>query len=314
MEGFDLDWVPSDAARKAHYGPLPPGRYRFRVLASSADEVWNETGAAVSILILPPVWQSWWFITLCSVALVGTIWQMVRFVSLRRLHAQLLESEQHRAMERERTRIAQDMHDEIGSKLTRISFLSEVARQGGGVTADDGSPIEAISNTSRELLQALDEIVWAVNPRNDSLEHLAGYLEQYAREYFQMTPVECIISMPPILPEVELTAEVRHNVFLAYEEALGNALKHANPTQVRIQMNTKGTSFEILVKDDGQGFDAHDATLLTERDGLRNMETRLRIVGGKCEIVSEPGKGTTVRMVCPLANHASMFNSTSSRL
>lgn len=301
MEGSDPGWVSSDLARRAHYGPLPPGRYRFRVIASSADGVWNETGASVALVVLPPIWRAWWFLALCSVALVGSIWLIVRYVLLRRLRAQLKESEQRRAMERERTRIAQDMHDEIGSKLTRISFLSEVARRGAKGPGENGATVEAIATTSRELLQALDEIVWAVNPRNDNLEHLAGYLEQYAREYFQRTAIQCDITMPSYLPEVELTAEVRHNVFLAFEEALGNTLKHAKPSKVSIEMSVRdGAAFVVVVRDDGKGFAAGEARSQSGRNGLNNMRTRLHAIGGGCETVSEPGRGTTVRLNCPL--------------
>jgi len=300
MEGSSTEWVQNGASRSAHYDSLLPGRYRFRVIASSADGVWNETGASVALIVLPPLWQAWWFLTLCGVALVGAIWLIVRYVSLRRLRAQLKQSEQRRAMERERTRIAQDMHDEIGSKLTRISFLSEVARQGAGNPADDGATVTAIADTSRELLQALDEIVWAVNPRNDNLEHLAGYLEQYAREYFQRTAVDCNITVPQFLPQAELTAEVRHNVFLAFEEALGNTLKHANPSQVNIEMSLKEGAFEIVVRDDGRGFTTGEARSKTGRNGLINMQARLKAVGGRCETVSELGRGTTVRLSCPL--------------
>jgi len=304
MEGSDPGWVSSDAARRAHYGPLPPGSYRFRVIASSADGVWNEAGASVALVVLPPVWRAWWFLGLCGAALVGTIWLIVRYVLLRRLRAQLKESEQRRAMERERTRIAQDMHDEIGSKLTRISFLSEVARHGGSNPGDNGATVEAIAVTSRELLQALDEIVWAVNPRNDNLEHLAGYLEQYAREYFQRTAIQCEIAVPSWLPEVELTAEVRHNVFLAFEEALGNTLKHANPTKVSINMSVKAGAFVVLVRDDGRGFAAKEARTQSGRNGLNNMRARLHAIGGGCETISEPGRGTTVRLSCPLPHAA----------
>jgi len=306
MEGLDPDWVQSDVARHAHYSTLRPGRYRFRVIAASADGVWNEEGAAVSLVISPPLWQAWWFITICSLGLLGAVWLGVRYVSLRQMRAQLKESEQRRAMERERTRIAQDMHDEIGSKLTRISFLSEIARQDqkGKGASESGETVEAIAGTSRELLQALDEIVWAVNPRNDNLEHLAGYLEQYAREYFQMTPVECIITIPPVLPQVELSAELRHNVFLAFEEALGNALKHADPRHVWIEMNVRGSSFEILVKDDGRGFAAQSLPASSGKDGLLNMRSRLRAVGGECEMDSRPGEGTRVRLRCPLPRRA----------
>jgi signal transduction histidine kinase len=306
LEGLDANWTQSDAGRRAHYGPLQPGRYRFRVIASNAGGVWSEPGASLSLVVRPPLWRAWWFITLCSVSLVAAIWMGVRYVSLRRLHAELRKSEHRRAMERERTRIAQDMHDEIGSKLTRISFLSEVARQTVTGAGEDGAPIKAIADTSRELLKALDEIVWAVNPRNDNLEHLIGYLEQYAREYFLMTPVECEINVPPRLPQVELSAEVRHNVFLAFEEALGNALKHANPAKVCVIMSVHGNAFEILVKDDGRGFEVNKSSGKTGRNGLINMAARLRAVGGTCEATSEPGSGTSVRLSCPLLDHASV--------
>lgn len=314
MEGFDTDWVQSDVARRVHYGPLPPGSYRFRVIACSADGIWGQEGAAVALEVLPPIWRAWWFITLSGVTLVGAIWLVVRYVSVRRLRAQLKESEQRRAMERERTRIAQDMHDEIGSKLTRISFLSEVVRSGGATSGEDSTTVAAIADTSRELLQALDEIVWAVNPRNDNLEHLAGYLEQYAREYFLPTPVECAITVPPALPKVELSAELRHNVFLAFEEALGNTLKHANPSRVAITMTIRAAEFEILVQDDGRGFAANETAARAGRNGLMNMRARLRAVGGECLMESQPGQGAAVRLRCPLPGLSAMMNSTKAKL
>jgi ligand-binding sensor domain-containing protein/two-component sensor histidine kinase len=309
LEGFDTDWVQTEAARRAHYGPVPPGSYRFRVIAGTADGVWNEVGAAVSLVIRPPLWQAWWFLCLCGVGLVGAVWLAVRYISLRRLHAQLRASEQRHAIERERTRIARDMHDEIGSKLTRISYLSEVVRQGEEGSSENKDTVQAIADTSRELLQALDEIVWAVNPRTDNLEALAGYLEQYAREYFQRTEVDCAILMPPQLPAVHVSAEVRHNVFLAFEEALGNALKHASPSRVTIAVQVDDGTFQIRVTDNGCGFAAEDS-FGAGRDGLSNMRLRLQAVGGTCETTSEAGVGTTVLLTCPLPSSAGVALST----
>jgi len=301
LEGSDLEWVESDTARRAHYGPVAPGRYRFRVTAANADGVWNEVGDSISIIVVPPFWRAWWFLTLVGLGTVGVIWAIVRYVTFRRLRAQLRRSEQQHAMERERTRIARDMHDEIGSKLTRISFLSEAARNATVPDNPAAPQVEAIANTSRELLQALDEIVWAVNPRNDNLEHLAGYLEQHAREYFQGTAVDCAITVPDQLPEVPLSAELRHNVFLAFEEALSNALQHAGATRVGIDMTLKPHAFAILVRDNGAGFVCPAAPSNSGRhDGLRNMRDRLRAVGGRCTVTSEPGKGTSVCLEFPL--------------
>lgn len=299
LEGSDLDWVQSDTSRRAHYGPLAPGRYRFRVIAVNADGIWNETGDSLALVVVPPVWRSWWFLTLSTIAGVAYIWAMVRYVSFRRLRARLRVSEQRRAMEQERARIAQDMHDEIGSKLTRISFLSEAARNAGAELTAVGPQVTSIANTSRELLKALDEIVWAVNPRNDNLEHLAGYLEQYAREYFQGTPVECRITVPDQLPHVSLSAEMRHNVFLAFEEVLSNALRHAQPTRVSVEMKVRPDAFEVIVEDNGKGFLMREKRTPVGHDGLQNMKERLHSMGGACIIRSEPGRGTTVRLRVP---------------
>lgn len=300
LENFDPEWVQTDAGRRAHYGPLPAGHYKFRVIAANAEGVWNETGASLGIEVIPPIWKSWWFLVLVGITTFAGIWAAARFISTRRLERRLRAAEQRHAMERERARIAQDMHDEIGSKLTRISFLSEIARgsAGGGPPVP---PIEAIASTSRELLQALDEIVWAVNPRNDNLEQLAGYLEQHAREYFQGTACDFQIEMPLQFPVVSLSAELRHNVFLAFEEALNNCLKHARATKVSVAMRVHDDNdFEVRVQDEGRGFDPASNTA-PEQDGLSNMRDRLRSVGGTCEIESRPGAGTTVTFRFPLA-------------
>ncbi len=302
LENFDSDWVETDVGRRAHYGPLPAGDYRFHVIAANAEGIWNETGASLGVIVIPPLWKSWWFLALTGIATTASIWAAARFISTRRLERRLLAAEQRHSMERERARIAQDMHDEIGSKLTRISFLSEIARGSAAGGMPPMPPIEAIATTSRELLQALDEIVWAVNPRNDNLEQLAGYLEQHAREYFQGTACDFQIEMPLQFPVVSLSAELRHNVFLAFEEALNNCLKHARAPKVFVAMRVQDDeAFEVQVQDEGRGFDVA-SNVAPEQDGLANMRDRLRSVGGTCEIVSQPGAGTTVIFRFPLGS------------
>jgi len=234
---------------------------------------------------------------------------LVRWVSYRRLRRRLARLAQQEAMQRERMRIAQDMHDEIGSKLTKISFMSERAKGELKGQQAVAAKLDSIALTSRDLLQALDEIVWAVNPRNDTLEHLAAYLGQYAIEYLQNTAVECELHLEPGLPDCPLSAEVRHNVFLAFEEALNNALKHSGAARVRIDMATADSQFEITLADNGRGFDV-DANALTEAastppgkrggNGLRNLRQRLVEVGGRCSISSGVGRGTRVVLSVPL--------------
>jgi len=205
-------------------------------------------------------------------------------------------------MERERMRIAQNMHDEIGSKLTKISYLSERANVELRGVGRAEEKIDSIATTSRELLKALDEIVWAVNPQNDSLEHLAAYLCQYAREYFENTTVECDVRMQSELPHVEMSAEIRHNLFLAFEESLNNVLKHSKASRLSIDISTDADCLHIRIRDNGCGFEeatAH-AGKATGGNGLPNLRQRLSSAGGECRIESSPNRGTCISLSVPL--------------
>ena len=172
------------------------------------------------------------------------------------------------------------------------------------------SKLGSIAHTSRDLLQSLDEIVWAVNPHNDTLENLAAYLGHYATEYLQNTAVECELHIPRGLPEYPLSAETRHNLFLAFEESLNNALKHGKASRVSVSMQVVPGRFAIKIKDNGRGFVFDpvafqivlngDATTQRRGNGLANMRQRLADVGGKCEIESQPGQSTEVRLIVPL--------------
>ncbi len=309
LEGFDQDWVMDGTERRVRYGPLPYGEYRFRVAASHPDGEWIEA-APFAFQVTTPLWRTPAALALYILAAVGAVTVAVRVVSHRRLRRRLLRLEQQQALERERMRIAQDMHDEIGSKLTKISFLSERVKVESAGTNPLAPQIASIADTSRELLQTLDEIVWAVNPHNDTLEHLAAYLSQYAGEYFQNTTVECDQHLPRSLPHHPLSAEARHNLFLTFEEALNNVLKHAAASQVRVDMVLQPTAFEINIADNGHGFDVPAPRTVRPApvgvggrrggNGLVNMRQRLADVGGECVIRSQRGQGTTVSLRIPL--------------
>jgi signal transduction histidine kinase/ligand-binding sensor domain-containing protein len=310
LDGSDPDWVDGGTERSVHYGRLLDGNYTFRVQAGSGG-VWNANGAAFSFLIPTPLWRTEWALTIYVLVAVILVAGTARLVSNRRLRLRLAVLAQQQAMERERMRIAQDMHDEIGSKLTKISFMSERAK--GELLGQEpvARKLNSIANTSRDLLQSLDEIVWAVNPHNDTLEHLAAYLGHYATEYLQNTAVECELHIPQGLPHHPLTSEARHNLFLAFEESLNNALKHGRASRIRVDMQAQPGQFEINVEDNGCGFDVeavtsakHDPAAVPEKrvgNGMHNLQQRLADVGGKCRIRSQPGQGTTVTLTVPLA-------------
>lgn len=302
LEGAEKNWRESVSQRGVGYGPLVPGDYRFRVLAANSDGIWNETGASIAFVVLPFFWETWWFkFLLAGVTCVGLA--LLVTLQMRRRHRLELERlERGNEMERERTRIAQDMHDEIGSKLARISFLSELAK---GEAKGDRT-VDSLAKTARDLLQSLERMVWAVSPRNDSLDELSSYLNRYASEYFQNTPIRCRLSFPKNLPNIQLSAETRHNIFLAFEEALANTLKHSQATEVGAELHYENEAIEISVVDNGRGFDLKTAAAKSdahgEHLGLSGMHQRLRSIQGECQVVSSPGGGTTVKFKIPLTN------------
>jgi len=303
LEGLDLGWVEAGTRRVAFYSFAPPGTYRFRVIACNGDGIWNEDGASLALTVLPHFWETGWFIAMLALGTVIVGVGGARVVEKRRLQQRLKRFEQERVLERVRTRIAQDLHDIMGAKLCRISFLSEHARRCQAVPAELQEEIRAISDDSREVLQSLDEIVWVVNPQKDTLEHLVSYIGQYAQEYFRKTGIECKFEIPARVPVQPLSSQSRHHLFLAVQEALTNILKHSGATQARIAVACHDDDFEIAVSDNGTGFDPvfsesnSPSSAAGFRNGFGNMRQHVAELGGLCLVESRPGQGTTIRLV-----------------
>lgn len=308
LEGVDLSWVEAGGRRAAYYNHLRPGAYEFQVIACNNDGVWNQQGATLSVWLRPHFWQTWWFEAagiLAGAALVGGT---ALYATRRRMQRQLARLEKQQAIERERARIARDMHDELGAKLTRIFFQGASARR--SVTTPDTAlqVIETMSSTARELVSSLDEIVWAVDPENDSVDDLANYICRYAAEFFQNSPVTCRVLIPNDLPHRRLPSDVRHNLFLAVKEALHNALKHSEASRVELTFAGGQPGFEIVISDNGRGFNRGEAgepdRLKRAGHGLMNLEQRLASIGGEAEVNSEPGQGTQVRLRVPFSEES----------
>ena len=204
-------------------------------------------------------------------------------------------------LERLRTSIATDLHDELGTRLTRIGLLSELVERQTGETHPAKSEVSQISAMTHEMVRTMDEIVWAVNPRNDTLEDLANYIFHFTQEFFRHAPVRCRLDIPADLPPLRLTTEIRHNLFLAVKEALNNVVKHAQAMNVRVTLKLHATVLSIVVQDDGRGFLPDSQR--PGGNGLRNMQQRLEAIGGRVEVESESGQGTTVRFQAKLRDN-----------
>ena len=254
LNNLETEWADVGTKRVATYNYIPPGNYSFQVTACNNDGVWNETGASLKFEVLPYFWQTTWFRVLGGLATVLAAGGAVWFDTRRRMRRRLERAERQRDIERERSRIARDIHDDLGAQLTRITMMSESAR---GELANPGraaAGLEKIYDTARELTRSMDEIVWAVNPRHDTLEGLAAYLEKFAQDWLAGVGIRCRLDLPLQFPEWRLTSEMRHNVFLAFKEALHNAVKHSAASEVLIRLTAGEKSFELAVEDNGRGF------------------------------------------------------------
>ena len=300
LEGLDADWTDAGSRRMVHYPHLPPGTFTFRVAAGNSDGIWDEAGATLRLEIRPYLWERSGFTTGVIALAVGLLSLGVWRVSRRRMRRKLETLARQRELERERARIAQDLHDDLGAGLTEISLTTDLA-QSPDLPADESRQyVREIGLRARELVQSMDEIVWAVNPRNDSVMSLAAYICQYAQRLLKAADIRCRLDVQGNLPSVSFNAEQRYQLFLAFKEAITNVARHSHAREMRLSVQAEGETLRIILQDDGCGFDPGNCA--AGADGLRNMSDRLARLGGQCAIVSRSGDGARVEFTLPLAS------------
>jgi signal transduction histidine kinase/ligand-binding sensor domain-containing protein len=297
LAGLDTDWSPADDQRSVSYNYLPPGHYTFALAACNNDGVWNRHGQTLELIIQPFFWQTWWFKILVGLMLVAAVAWGVRRRERWKARLRFEKIEREHAVERERSRIAKDIHDDLGANLTQIVFLSQRVESASREPAEVERWIRKIPAAAGRTIQSLDEIVWAINPKHDSLESLANYLSRFAHEFLTLAGVRCVLDVPTVLPPISLSAELRHNLILTAREALQNAVTHAAATEVKVIMQLDEAGLSIAITDNGTGFDP--AAIAVPGNGLSNLRKRMEDIGGSLEILSRPGAGTTVRLTLP---------------
>jgi signal transduction histidine kinase/ligand-binding sensor domain-containing protein len=274
---------------------LAPGKYTLRAKAIFLDGRYPESEASFSFVIHPPWWQTWWFrtsVVLLTIAFCGLI---IRSYYQRKLQNQQIALERQQAIEKERTRIATDMHDDLGAGLSTIRFLGEKVKRNtfSQVTRED---VEKMQTTSNELIDKMNEIIWSMSEKNDSLEDLILYIRSYAMEYCEDNNLDCSIRVPESIPSRFLSGETRRNIFLTVKETLHNIVKHAGASEVEINIEVSG-ALDMAIRDNGIGF--HDNFQSRQGNGLRNMQLRIASIGGKLDILH--ANGVTVTWKVPLA-------------
>ena len=244
-------------------------------------------------------WQTWWFFSLAAAIVLVGVGATVRFVEKKKFQLRLQRVEQEGALERERARIAQDLHDELGSSLTRISLLCGLLRADRNHPAQVAAHASKLALSADQTVRSLEEIVWAVRPGSDSLQSLVDYITHFAGELFDGSPTRCRLDVPDELPAQPLPPDVRHNIFLIVKEKLTNVLKHAGAAEVQLQVKVTPLTLEIVIADNGKGFNLDAAAKAGHRNGLGNMQRRATAVGGKLILTSAPGEGTRMELTVP---------------
>jgi signal transduction histidine kinase/ligand-binding sensor domain-containing protein len=291
-------WSPWTRSREALFEKLQPADYPFSLQVMMRDGQVAELLQAPVLRLLPLWWQRRSLqvagAALLLLVLGAGIWRLSR----QRMRRRLAQVERERSLEAERLRIARDIHDRVGAKLTKIGLQNEMVSRETGLPLACQALVKEVAETTRETILSMDEIVWAINPKNDTLENSINYLIQYTREFLRPAQVSYKLDLPMDLPRLSLTGEVRHNLFMAFKEALNNAVKHGHPRHVRLALGLATDRLALTVEDDGCGFTPGPRQ--AESDGLENMHQRMSSIGGNCRVESAPGKGTSVILEIPL--------------
>ena len=281
-------------------GVIANAAQRYEVLINSPRDV---------VVISRP---SWWtlqhLVTLVGLLLIilvlAAVWIRLlqgqvnqRTLQLQREIREREHAERQHTLEAERSRIARDLHDDLGSSLTEINVLASTGLRPRSNERAYPALFKAIGDKARDLIAALDVIVWAVDPEDNSLQSLADYLSGYTREYLSVSSIACRFKIPVTLPDMTFDGEIRHELLMVVKETLNNIVRHAEATEVEFSMDVTNGILEISIADNGKGFD-----LASEAGGkgIKNRSARLANLGGSCQVESQPSKGTVVRIGLPL--------------
>jgi signal transduction histidine kinase len=291
VEWNEMFSVGLGSSREARYEGLSPGSYRIRVAGTDVFGRLTGVECGVNLFVPQPIWKTPWFWSIVVLAASMLTVGISRYFVWHKMRREMQRLKQQRALEQERLRIAQDIHDDLGARVTQISLVSAVSQNNDAFPEKARADFDRISKMSRELVAALYETVWAVSPENDNLEALGSYLCQMANKLCEQTGPRCRFYLAGLPAEVQVSSQTRHNISMAVKEAIHNVIKHAHASELSMHMTFTGGVLAISVQDNGAGF---ETATETGGNGLANMKQRLASIGGQCTVESQPGKGTTV--------------------
>ena len=279
--------------RSATYQKLPSGQYQFRVREETALGVPTGVEAVLGMRVAMPLWQQPWFWATVGTVLVLSSVAGARYRASHKLRRAVQRLQHQRELEQERLRIARDIHDDLGARVTEISLLSAMAPDQTSFPQNARADFDRISHMSRDLIAALYETVWAVSPENDNLYALGNFVRQMTSQLCEVAKLRCRFQIPALPRDVQVSSQTRHNIIMAVKEAVHNVIKHANAAELTIRVAFTEGLLTVWIQDNGRGFQAASQT---DGNGLANMQRRLESLGGNCVIESQSGQGTSVHL------------------
>lgn len=296
LVGLEKNWREVGPQRLTTYESVPPGKYRFEVIAMNGDGLLSPAPAVIQVEVRPHFWETSWFFAQATLLVIfvagGVGWLIARSRLKRRIS--LLKIRNTREVER--ARIARDLHDDLGASLTEIALLADLGAE-QAIGSAFQKQLDELSNKARMLGLTLDEIVWAVNPREDTLGSLLDYLASFATEFLDRAGITLRINIASGMPDLPLDANIRHSVFLAVREAFNNIVKHSDAKSAWLNVFIIGGTLNISVEDDGKGVDDY---ALSRGNGLKNFEVRMQACGGRSKVALRADGGTVVRFLVPI--------------
>jgi signal transduction histidine kinase len=283
LEGWDKNWIVS-GDKNMRYTHLTPAQYILRVKAANSNGVWSKEEKLV-IIVNAPFWQKTWFYVCAAITLLAIIVYITFYVSRQKIKKRLRQLEKQAAIDAERNRISRDMHDEIGSGLTHIALLSELIQTQQKTERTIKNDLGSISIAARKLVESMSEIIWALNPQNDSLENLLSYIREQMQQLFEPFKIALTINFPDEVPRIKLSNEQRRNLYLVTKEALNNVMKHADAKHVELSLRPGIHRLNFEVSDDGHGMQSKTPRLMG--NGLKNMRKRMEDIGGTIEWINQ---------------------------
>lgn len=291
LEGLDDGWTTVKTVAPVKYNFLPAGNYTFLVRAKNDEGQYSQQTTALAIRIVPPFWKTPWFYLLLGAVIASVLFYLHR-----------LRLERVLQIEKVRSRLARDLHDDMGSTLSTVNILSNIALQQSPLDEKSSKEyMSTINSSTGQMMEAMDDIVWSINPVNDSMAKVLARMKEVAGAVLEPIQVEYRFQTDEEVMNIYFSMESRREIFLIFKEALNNIVKYAHCKNVLFTLRKEGTEFRLTIEDDGKGFASESRTPSTRGNGLKNMKKRAENINGSISISSEPGRGTRLTLSMPIA-------------